>query len=495
MMRRSLVAASALAAITLTACRSEEKFAPLGDRVASPIDVAVSDDGQRFFVLNADFDRAYNRGSILTLGQNGEKLGATELPRMGRRLVVAGNDLLVATDYSDGGAGPKLFLFDVTDPVRPVEKASFDLNCSPSNIVLRKGYQHFALTCLDGELWIGTLAGDRAASTVKRVRSYGTARRALYLDPTRELLLGFPTDLSQKKLNDVEYKDASRYDTNAQEVKGPNGELLPNEVPDVLEDRVRAQANRAQRLPFQFFVYDLAKERENAPDCAKTEAESCVFPLRPNSDPEVVKELRWIYFRLAGPDGTVDPSEFAGDPTYKYYRTNFWEAKPDPALADVFYLSQRAASDKSPYSNNIIKVTIRGDLRATDQPPATQDVLGFERIYGFKNGEAKPNHFPSDFVVTTIQGQKTLILNHVKDLSVWTKAEQNFSLGAKVLEGQNTGWTAEIEGSLNKNKVVTYYQVAAMPDGRIASCSFYGNAVQLLQLTPGTGFEEIARID
>jgi hypothetical protein len=497
MMRPCLTAASALIAVALTtSCRSTEKFPPIGDNVASPIDLAVSEDGQRFYVLNADFDRTYNKGSILVLDKNGNKLGATEIPRMGRRMVIAGNDMIVTTDFSDGGGSPKLLIFDVTLPDTPVQRAELELTCSPFNIAFQKGYQHFAVSCLDGQLLLGTLANDRANTTIKKVRSFGAAHRALYLDPKRELVLGFVADPSQKKLNDVEYKDATRYDSNGQEIKGPNGELLPNEIPDVMEERVRVQANRSQRSPFQFFVYDIAKERSNAPGCTRTEEESCDFPMRTSSDPLVAKELRWTYFRLLGADGKPDPSEFASDPTYKYYRTNFWEAKPDPALTDVFYLSQRSSSDKSPYGSNVLKVTIKGELRAGDQdPPATQDVLGFERIYGFKDKESKPNHFPSDFVITEIQGQKTLILNHVRDLSIWSKAEQYFSVAGKTLNGQSGAWSSEIEGSISKTHLNTFYQVAAMPDGRVATCSFYGNAVVLLQLTPGTGFEEIARIE
>jgi len=343
---------------------------------------------------------------------------------------------------------------------------------------------------------VGTLAADRAASTLKTVRTYGTSRRALFLDPKRELILGFVADTTQKKLNDGEFKDATRFDGSAQEVKGPSGELLPNDVPDLMEERARAQANRLQRLPFQYFVYDLARERTNAPGCTKSEVETCDFPLRTNFDPEVARELRWAYFRLAGKDGTPDPSEFAADPTYKYYRTNFWEAKPDPSSADVFYLSQRAASEKSPFSNNIVKVTIKGDLRAAPDKdsPLTQDVLGFERVYGFKDGESKPNHFPSDFVIADIQGQKTLVINHIKDLTAWNKNEQYFSIAAKSLAGQNAGWTTEAEGSNSVSHLLTYYQVAAMPDGRVASCSFYGNEVVRLQLNPGVGLEEVARV-
>jgi hypothetical protein len=495
MMRHLYLANFALAALTLISCRSKEKFPPLGDSVASPIDIAVSDDGQRFYVLNADFDRTYNQGSILVLDKNGEKLGTAELPRMGRRLVVAGNDMLVATDFSDGNVKPRLFLFDVTDPITPVEKASFELECSPFNMVMRKGYQHFAVSCIDGQLLIGTLASDRASSTLKTVRSYGTSRRALFLDPKRELILGFVADTAQKKLNDAEFKDATRFDGNAQEIKGPSGELLPNDVPDIMEDRARAQANRLQRVPFQYFVYDLARERTNAPGCSKSETETCDFPQRSNFDPEVVKELRWTYFKLAGKDGTPDGSEFVGDPSYKYYRTNFWEAKPDPSSDDTFYLSQRAASDKSPFSNNIVKVTIKGELRGKDKdPPLTQDVLGFERVYGFKDGESKSNHFPSDFVITDIQGQKTLVINHIKDLTAWNKNEQYFSIAAKPLGGPHAAWTTEAEGSNSASHLLTYYQVAAMADGRIASCSFYGNEVVLLQLTPGVGFEEVARV-
>ena len=52
-------------------CRRNETFPAIGDRIVSPIDTAVSDDGQHFFALNTDVERTYNSGSIVTIDTEG----------------------------------------------------------------------------------------------------------------------------------------------------------------------------------------------------------------------------------------------------------------------------------------------------------------------------------------------------------------------------------------------------------------------------------------
>jgi hypothetical protein len=208
----------------------------------------------------------------------------------------------------------------------------------------------------------------------------------------------------------------------------------------------------------------------------------------------VLLESRWTYFKLRNLDGTPDQSTFANDPTYKYYRSNFWEAKPDPDDSNIFYLSHRNSAIKGPHSNQVIQVNIVGDLRinTAKEVPQTGDVMQFERVYGFKGPEADQRHFPGDFEVTYVQGFKSLVVNHFRDVLNWTRKDQYFSLAAKLFE--NNSWSTEIEGALTKDSVVTYYQLAVTAEGRVLSGSFYGNSVQLLELTPGVGFKEIKTI-
>jgi len=475
-----------------TGCKREETFPDLGDKVASPIDVAVSSTGSHFYALNADFDRRYNVGSILTMDADGNKTSAVEVPRLGRTIAVAGTDMLVAYDRPDEKTPPGLLLFSLADPAKPAQVASWELDCEPMNIAMRedlrdpnKTYTYFALTCVRGELYIGTLADNRAASTIKKVRNYGITRRAIHLDPVRGLVLLFSTDIGEQRWIDLELEDSMSYSDTT-----PDGTAVANEVPDEYEKNKRARANAGRRQIYQFAVYNINREA-----AATGEA----FPFRETIDPVVQRELRWIYFNLFNFDGAPDTdSGYTADGLkIKYYRTNFFAARPDPDDPDAFFLSQRghveANKGGSRHANNVIRVSFTGDLAGpeTGDLPKTGEVLRFERVYGFK-GELNPNglQFPGDFVVTPVNGQTMLIVNHFRDLVNWPRSQAYYSLAAKVV-GEEF-WHNEI---ISTDPFVSYFQVTVNSNGRGIACSFYGNAVILFDVQPGTAITEVKRIN
>ncbi|MCX6123620.1 MAG: hypothetical protein NTV34_02550 [Proteobacteria bacterium] len=140
----------------VVACKREEKFPDLGDRFAAPIDVAADETGNYFYVLSSDDSRDYNTGSIVTLSRDGDKLAVTPTPRLGRSLSVAGNDLLVTYSNTGEGAGSRLDLYDITDPKKLKMSVSWPLNdCNPINAVMRSGYNYFAVSCSNGQIYIG----------------------------------------------------------------------------------------------------------------------------------------------------------------------------------------------------------------------------------------------------------------------------------------------------------------------------------------------------
>ncbi len=486
MLRRFVIP---LLLLPMLSCRTDEKFPALADKVASPVDIAVNDSGEYFYLLNSDFDRTYNQGSLLVLDADGNKAKAVPLTRLGRNLTAAGNDLLITMDAQDDGkTGPQVLLYDISTPTSPELKATLPLTCSPANAVLRSNYNYFAVACFDGSIWIGTLASDRTASTLKKVRQWGGTRRALYLDTTRNLLLGFPSISGRPEIADREFIDITRYNSTAAEVKGDAGEQVANEIPDAMEQNKRAQSNRSQREAYQFFVYDIAKEKEQAPDCTTSDTETCAFPYRDKSSAIAEKELRWIYFKLDNFDGTPDQSDHFNDNQYKYYRTNFYEAKPDPEDTNSFYLSQRGVPNDSQYANQIIKVTYTGDLRPSETAPKTGDVLQFARVYGFKGAQASKNSYPGDFDILSINGQKTVVVNHFRDLITWSRNDTFYSVSAQLLDNPN--WFSELTGQLSpKSDVRTYYQVAVNSKGRAMSPSFYGNSVVVFDINPGVNIE------
>lgn len=488
-----LAAVCALAVSAIDGCRHQEKFPALGTTIVSPIDVASSDSGANFYVLNADMDRTYNTGSVLVLDKDGNKLNAVSVPRMGRSLTVSGNDMLVSVDFTDLDKGAALLLFNLDDPTSPRLVKEWPLDCSPLNAVLRKGYNYFAFTCVDGQVYIGDLAADRANSQLHRVRRYGTARRALYIDPTRGLLFGFPTDASKQTLSDMINKDAATYD-NA--VKTSDS---PNEVPDDYENTARALTSVGARQIHQFYVYDIAKEAEAG------------FPDRAVDDPIIKTELRWLYFNLNNFDGTPDRSLDGGDGStdaqWKYYRTNFWSAQPDPDDPNVFYLSHRgpppgkdSIATGSPNANDIVKVSIVGDPHTTDKVPFTSTFFSFDRVYGFKGAQTTAADYPGDFKIAEVSGQKVLLVNNFRDLVNWSRKDTYFSLAAATLEDESL-WFAEScsadptwGGCSNVDPNWSWFQVAVTNEGRALSCSFYGNAVMLLDVQPGIGIKLLKRI-
>jgi hypothetical protein len=219
-----------------------------------------------------------------------------------------------------------------------------------------------------------------------------------------------------------------------------------------------------------------------------SEHETCPFPYRDKSSTIAEKELRWIYFKLDNFDGTPDQSEHFNNNQYKYYRTNFYEAKPDPEDTNSFYLSQRGAPNDSQYSNQIIKVTYTGDIKAGENVPKTGDVLKFTRVYGFKGIQSNKYSYPGDFDVVAINGQKTVVVNHFRDLSTWSRNDTFFAVSAQLLD--NPTWFSEITGQLSpKSDIRTYYQVAVNSKGRAISPSFYGNSVVLFDVNPGVNIQ------
>jgi hypothetical protein len=261
-----------------------------------------------------------------------------------------------------------------------------------------------------------------------------------------------------------------------------------NEVPDDFEKTRRERNNRSRRRPFQFIVYDIAAESEKG------------FPyLDDPTNRQVQDEHRWLYFNVGNFDGTPDNTAAETDPQNKYYRTNFWEAKADPVDPNTFYLSHRGPPKDggSPHANHIVRVRMTGNPRkkitlgGVERPDFTSNYLEFERVYGFAGSENNQFHYPGDFEVVDLAGQKLLVVNHFRDLVNWVRGDTYFSVVAKVMD--EFYWQGET--SNNQDPFNSYYQVATAPDGRTLTGSFYGNAVILLDVTPGADIREIKRIE
>lgn len=453
------------------ACKQKEKFSDLGDRVASPIDVATDKNGQYFYALNSDFSRDYNAGSLLVLDTQGQKLGVAPLPRLGRSLTVAG-DTLIITFSDSGDNGAQVMLFDLTKPDKPESAKTFDMGaCDPINAMAKASYAYWAVSCANGKIFAGELKSPLSSSSLQMVRNYDIPRRALHIDTARNLLFAFPTDLGEKQT----WRDAQLVDSVSYSDEDGTKTDTPNEIPDYYEDSRTKRANKTIRGIYQFAIYDLAAGAASGWQAKELK--------------DAYSELRWNYFSLANSDGTPDVAVTTANINERLYRTNFWDAKPDPEDDDVFYLSQRGIAESvrpgSQYANNVVKVRITGDVTASNV--WTSDVMSFERVYGFK-GELEPNgrHYPSGFDLKVVRGKPLLVVNHFRNPVTWP-GQTYFSVAAKVV-GENY-WFAETSST---STAKSYYQVALTPSGRAIAANFYGNSLILLDVTPGVGITEVA---
>ena len=471
--------------ICLSGCKRAERFEELGDKIASPVDVVSHPDGSMFYVLNADFARDFNQGSILVLNSEGERVSTVKVPRLGRTLTVVGSDMLATfSSLGEEGLG-RVLIFDVSNPSSPVLKKDLETpDCSPINAHMRENYKYFSVACDNGQLWVGELASNRSESTLRKVRTYSTVRRdkivrrAMYIDPSRELLLMFPTNWNDQASKDFEAED--KLSITDDDIATQTD--VPNEVPDDYELTSADRKAKTRRNVYQLVVYDLSQESSKGLPYVED-------VLKQQS------EFRWIYFDLLNADGSAEVVREV-DSKKKYYRTNFWDVRPDLTSPNSFFLSHRgAAIDKdrpgSPHANSIIKVEIKGDLKTKSDGTfsPTSDALAFARVYGFASEVDQTRHFPGDFEVLDLQGSPTFVVNHFKDIVNFSGTKAVSSLASKILGNNN--WVSEVKSTDTGND---YFQITLTSQGRGAAVSFYQNSVILLDVRPGVAITEYKTI-
>lgn len=425
--------------IALSACTSKERFAELGEKIASPTAVAVSATGNHFYVANADYDRTYNRGSITVLDGEGRKLRAVSTPRMARSLTAAGDALLATFDRSSSTDTPAVHLYTLASPAAPVLRKAWNISCSPLNAVMRDNFEFFFVGCRQGELFVGS----KKNLSLKQVRDYGHARRAMHLDFKRGLLLSFVTDINRQEYKDVILEDR---------ITIKDGEEIEkqNDIPDDWES---SQKKMHRGRIFQFTVYDIfAAQKQLNP-----------FPYAKKNN-----EFRWLYYS--------DPAK-----KRKTWRTNFWDTHPDPDDPDKFYLSQRGTPSSS--SNSVIQVTITANPATKEDGTflRTGEAFKFEKVY--TSSDHQDLKFPGDIAVATIAGKKTLLVNNFRDFVNWSRDQVFFAITAKTL--LEPEWQKSFSSDQTDE---SYYQFAVNSQGTVVVSSFYGNKVFVFNLQPETEF-------
>ncbi len=471
-------------------CRDKVDLPSIGLNTANPIAVSSDTSGNYFYVLNADFLHKYESGSLLVLDKDGTKLTAIPTPRLGKVLHVSGKNLFILFDREDTEQTAQQrqessslgMLFDLSSPEKPRLLKEFHLQgCTPANVASRVGYGYFAIACNEGHLWMGTLAGEN--SSIKKVREYpslnGGVRRAMYLDPKRELLFSFMSDMTNGDLVDKLETDNETWNDRTK-VEGPD------EIPDALQQTAGRAADILKNTSrFQFLVYDIA------------EAKAASFPFKDFKDVQK-SEPRWLYFDLRNSDLAADDPAAQGDATIKYYRTNFWETQPDPDSDDSFYISHRGLGGigRSEHSNDIIKVTFKGGdprAKAGDYPPKLESYLSFDRVYGFKGDETGADKYMNSFIITKYQGQKIVLLNSFRDLVNFSNPRYMLAAANVIEPGTPYGtWFAQV----SSNKVEdSYYQLALANNGNLLSSSFFDGSLRLFKVRFGDTISLIRSIN
>ncbi len=468
-----------LSGIFANSCRKDVNLPDIGLGIASPMAMLSDAAGDHFYVLNGDVNHTRNSGSILVLeskDKDARKISATPVPRLGRGLARTGKDLIAIFDSEneddEDTLNGKAKLFSLEDPKNPTLTKEWILpDCSPASVVAREGYSYFAVACMGGKLFIGELTTDRKNSELKYVRSYpGNTRKAMYIDSKRELLFAFVTDMGAGTLVDTITADDLTW--LEQDEKSKPG---ADEVPDTSQT-TRSQVNdlRNNTSRFQFIVYDIKDAKANN------------FPFKDFKEVRKM-EPRWLYWPEANSDGTPDDPDSNGDPSKKYYRTNFAEAQPDPIDPDVFYLSHRglAKSGQSEHANDIIKVTLSNTSpRASNgKAPKTTSYLYFERVFGFKGVETDANKYIDSFLVTTMSGQKVVVLNNFRDLVNFGNPQYGLA-AASIADKTYTSlpWFTQITSD-NTND--SYYRLALAKNGNLLSSSFFSDDLRLFNVQLG----------
>jgi len=451
-------------------CREPISYPSIGTRLSNPISIASSSNGSVFYVLNADFNHNYDSGSILLLNENGDKLSTINVPRLGKILNIRDNNLLVAFDHESEESLSKTMLYDISNPTKPVKKHEWELNdCTPANIVSRSGYSYFALSCQEGHLYIGNFDNN----SLKKIRTYPQVRqsnrRAMYLDPKRDLLFLFVTDTEVGNLIDGSDVDKETW------VKGSKISDTPDEIPDAIQntsDQMIDIQNNTSR--FLFMMVDIRAEA------------AAQFPFKEYKDVRDT-EARWLYFKLKNFDGSPDSATIQGDSTTKYYRTNFWEAQPDPEDPDSFYISHRGLGtiNNSEQANDLIKVSFRagGNPRGTvGNIPKLDSYMSFERVFGFKGDQTGKDKYFNSFKIASFSGRKVVILNSFRDLSNFNDPRYTIAAANLVSSSDPVEWFS-LASSTDLSD--SYWDLALGKDGNVLTVSFFDEKLKLFKVKYG----------
>lgn len=488
----ALLASIGLGLFLGSACKSDEKFPRLGESLAGPVDVETSPTGNYFYVLNSDYERRFNEGSLMIIDPSSTdgNYKKTVIPtrRLGRSMSIGQNLLLMLYDDPEEAERGHAEIWSVADELNPTLESSWVLDCTPLSGIIAPSQPYFAISCAQGQLYMGTLGGAR---TLDLVRSYGYEHRALYFyEGAKTWLFGFPSDSDGSPNDDLVTLDKQSYVAASDQVID-----TPNTVPDLFEVNPQARRRLGAPLPYQMLVYAVSDEEAASAALKQSDPEAQDFErfrfveMGPSlSKPSLANlELLYVYYILRESDGQPTTGEGSTDLYSRIYRTNFWAARPGE-VADTFYLSQRGNVYGST-SNNILRVQVNESslarvgqsVPAGQSPVAFEDIFAVERVYGFSQDRDNPARYPGDFEYTEIDGEPMLLINHFRDLIRFRDAPF-YAITRKLLsEPEVLERPASVDSTSFSS---SFYQLAVSKSGQVLTCSFYGNTLFLFDARP-----------
>ncbi len=390
---------------SLFSCNPEVVKEDIGEKISTPY--ALAADGSYFHVLMGNANQDYKTGSILTVDTQGEIQGAVETPSLGQSMIAvnSGNKkyLLAAFERLQDKDKDKIKLYGLDDPQKPTLKKTWEVDCHPAALTARDSYDKFALSCYNGNLFVGKLdEANEEASSLSHIRSYPSyLKKAMYIDTSNETLYLFVTDKSAANLRDKAYKDSKTYNPETNVEEGEGEDDIPD---DIGKSRYLWSQAQEKTNEHQFISINLKAQ------------ETAGFPFKKVD--ETADELHWMYFDV-GQSPTDNSPQTQLETGQKFYRTNFWEAQPHPSSSNKFYLSHRGINTEGggegeASASNIIEVTIQPD---SAEKKLTRELLSFKRVYGFAKEDKmdKSSYLGSFLLYNTEDGSTLGIVNHFRD--------------------------------------------------------------------------------
>ena len=227
-----------VAGILVNHCNQEIELPAIGSNIASPI-ASVSfkkiENYGTTFVLNANyFKNKYEKGNIVRINTRSaeQKIEShVETPRMGRAIALSKSEEYLFAIFEDKSKN-KVLIYDIKDPSKFTKVKEFEFEAEshrPLNVVA--GEEFFAVACLDGSVYVGSLEGAVNDWTFKNIGTYrdsgSTTRKTMYLhenDASKKLFL-FASKLGYAgeytSYDESVYTDKKTYDDDGDPTKIP----------------------------------------------------------------------------------------------------------------------------------------------------------------------------------------------------------------------------------------------------------------------------------